>query len=218
MYSRHDLVWLTPDGWQSALEQAGPAERPALERWQREDWPAVVRRKDADALPSVVSAGVALPPEPGTGIKPRIALRVDGSCIARHSPPIAIAEAAAAAPSRWRPALEALARDAQELGLRAYGSLALQSITGLSYLTATSDIDLLLVPSTRAQLDAGLKLMTSACADLPLDGEVVFPSGDAVAWKEWRDAAAAGAKVLVKSQCSVRLSEPAALLDTLEAA
>jgi hypothetical protein len=39
----------------------------------------------------------------------------------------------------------------------------------------------------------------------------------AVAWKEWRDAAATGAKVLVKSMAAVRLAEPAALLATLEA-
>lgn len=215
MYSRHDLVWLTPDGWGAALTQARPVERPALERWQREDWPAIVRRRDADAPPSVVSAGVALPPERETGIKPRIALRLDASHIALHSPPLTIARIATAAPSHWRPALERLAEDAQGLDIRAYGSLALQSITRLPYLTPSSDIDLLFAPSTRAQLGTGFKLLTSACAQLPLDGEVVFPNGDAVAWKEWRDAAAGGARVLVKSQHAVRLADPAGLLDTL---
>jgi phosphoribosyl-dephospho-CoA transferase len=215
MYSRHDLVWLTPDGWQSALAQAKPVERPALERWQREDWPAIVRRRDADALPSVVSAGVALPPE--RGIKPRIALRLDASQIARHAPPLAIAQAATAAPSHWRAALKGLAEDAHELDLKVYGSLALQSITGLPYLTSSSDIDVLFAPSTRTQLATGLELLCRACAHLPLDGEVVFPNGDAVAWKEWRDAAAAGARVLVKSQHAVRLADPATLLDTVGA-
>lgn len=217
MYSRHDLVWLTPDGWGAALAQARPVERAALERWQREDWPAIVRRRDADAPSSVVSAGVALPPERETGIKPRIALRLDASHIARHSPPLSIAQIASAAPTHWRPALERLADDAHELELSAYGSLALQSITRLPYLTPTSDIDLLFAPSTRTQLGTGINLLTSACAQLPLDGEVVFPNGDAVAWKEWRDAVAGGARVLVKSQHAVRLAEPAALLDTLEA-
>jgi phosphoribosyl-dephospho-CoA transferase len=217
MYSRHDLVWLTPDGWQSALAQAKPAERQALERWQREDWPAVVRRRDADALPSVVSAGVALPPERDTGIKPRIALRVDASGIARRSPALPIAQVTTAAPPEWRVALDGLTENAHELELRAYGSLALQSITGLPYLTPSSDIDLLFAPATRAQLGTGIELLTAACGHLPLDGEVVFPNGDAVAWKEWRDAATMGAKVLVKSQYAVRLADPAALLNMLEA-
>jgi phosphoribosyl-dephospho-CoA transferase len=218
MYSRHDLVWLTPDGWQSALAQAKPAERPALERWQREDWPAIVRRRDADAPPSVVSVGVALPPERETGIKPRIALRIDASGISRHTPALPVARVAISAPPQWRPALHTLAGDAHELGLRVYGSLALQSVTGLPYLTASSDIDLLFAPGTPAQLDQGVEVLTAACAHLPLDGEVVFPNGDAVAWKEWRDAGGAGAKVLVKSQYAVRLADPAALLETLEAA
>jgi phosphoribosyl-dephospho-CoA transferase len=217
MTSRHDLVWLKPDGWQAALAQAEPAKRPSLERWQREDWPAIVRRRDADALPSIVSVGVALPPEPVTGIKPRVALRVNASDIARHSPPLAVAQVAALAPPQWRPALVALADDAHGLDLRVYGSLALQSITGLPYLTASSDIDLLFAPVTRAQLGTGLEILTAACAHLPLDGEIVFPNGDAVAWKEWRDAAAGAAKVLVKSQCAVRLADPVALLATLEA-
>jgi phosphoribosyl-dephospho-CoA transferase len=50
---------------------------------------------------------------------------------------------------------------------------------------------------------------------LPLDGEIIFPSGQAVAWKEWRNAAstAIGTRVLVKRIDCVLLAEPATLLD-----
>lgn len=218
MYRRHDLVWLTQDGWKAALVQAEPVWRDALERWQRANWPVTIRRKDADAQAGGIAAGVALPPNRETGAKPRIALRLPASSVARHSPPIPISRAAAAAPVQWQSALAALARDARELTLRAYGSLALQEVTGLPYLSDSSDIDLLFAPGSRAQLETGMALLGAACAHLPLDGELVFPNGDAVAWKEWRDAAAAGAKVLVKSQDAVRLANPAALLDMLEAA
>jgi phosphoribosyl-dephospho-CoA transferase len=47
---------------------------------------------------------------------------------------------------------------------------------------------------------------------LPLDGEIVFPSGDAVAWKEW----AGAERVLVKRASAVRLAPVAELLSTLE--
>lgn len=218
MYSRHDLVWLTPGGWQSALEQAEPVWHDALARWQREDWPAIVRRQDVDALASVVPVGVALPPDRATGVKPRIALRILATAIARHSTPIPIVQAVEAAPPRWQAALAAFAANTQDLNLKAYGSLALQAVTGQAYLTSSSDIDLLFAPASLSQLKCGIEKLSAACAHLPLDGEVVFPNGDAVAWKEWRDATAAGARVLVKSADTVRLANPAALLESLEAA
>jgi phosphoribosyl-dephospho-CoA transferase len=218
MYSRHDLVWLTPEAWDEALATVPAPLRPQLEHWRHSGWPAIVRRPDGGMPPDLVAIGIALPPERGTGIKPRVALCAPRAGIAGHASPLALCEAAAAAPDRWRDALLALAGQAPACGLRAYGSLALQALTSLPYLTPASDVDLLLVPASRQQLEQGIDLLSAHASGLPLDGEVVFPGGVAVAWKEWRDAAAAGAKVLVKSMAAVRLAEPAALLATLEAA
>ena len=214
MFSRHDLVWLTGDGWDAARESALPGHHAAIEQWRREDWPAIVRRADAGLAEGQVSLGIALPPGPD-GAKGRIALNIDKSDIARTSPALALAVAAEAAPESWRPALEALSAG---MSLRAYGSLAMQAITGQSYLTAASDIDLLFFPSDAAELRDGLALLARFAEVLPLDGEIVFPSGDAVAWKEWINAGAASARVLVKDACAVRLAQPAGLLMTLEAA
>jgi phosphoribosyl-dephospho-CoA transferase len=215
MYSRHDLVWLTPEGWDAALAAVPAATRAPLYQWRREDWPAIVRRPDPGAAAGMVAIGIALPPAPGTGIKPRVALQTPRTGIARHASPIALALAAAAAPAHWRGALLTLSTRAPACGLHTYGSLALQAITSLPYLTPASDIDLLLAPADRSQLDEGVELLSAHAASLPLDGEVVFPGGGAVAWREWRDAGTAGAKVLVKSMGAVRLAERAALLATL---
>jgi phosphoribosyl-dephospho-CoA transferase len=76
-----------------------------------------------------------------------------------------------------------------------------------------SDIDLLFFPANRNALDAGLALLERYSAVLPLDGEIVFPSGDAVAWKEWLNAD----RVMVKDAVTVRLAPTAALLATLDA-
>lgn len=217
MFSRHDLAWLSPDGWSAALARAQPAERDAIELWRREDWPAVVRRNDVGAEAGSVSLGIALPPD-AEGRKLRIALRARREHVARHAPPLPLADTLAAAPEAWRMGLAALAATTEGYCLRAYGSLALQAITGRRYLTNSSDIDLLLRPATVGQLGAGIHLLSSHAARLPLDGEVVFPSGDAVAWKEWRDARSGTARVLVKSLDAVRLADPAALVATLEAA
>jgi phosphoribosyl-dephospho-CoA transferase len=94
----------------------------------------------------------------------------------------------------------------------------MQAITGQSYLTPASDIDLLFVPADAASLRAGLALLEQYAALLPLDGEIVFPSGEAVAWKEWISAGRHDARVLVKDAGAVRLAPMAQLLATLEAA
>jgi phosphoribosyl-dephospho-CoA transferase len=218
MYSRHDLVWLCAEGWHAAAGRARPAELDAIAMWRREDWPAIVRRNDVGADPDTISLGIALPPDPVDGSKRRIALRAHRSHVARHAPPLPLAQVIASAPDEWRAGLEALDASPAGCGLRAYGSLALQAITARRYLTGRSDIDLLFRPTTLGQLGAGIDLLSSHAVHLPLDGELVFPPGDAVAWKEWRDAARRGARVLAKSIDAVRLLDPASLLATLEGA
>jgi phosphoribosyl-dephospho-CoA transferase len=84
--------------------------------------------------------------------------------------------------------------------------------------TATSDIDLLFFPRNSAQLYKGMDLFASHAKALPLDGEIIFPAGQAVAWKEWLAAmrASSACRVLVKEKHSVHLSTMDALLHTLE--
>ena len=214
MCSRHDLVWLTAQGWEAALRCALPGQHAGFEQWRREDWPAVVRRTDAGLAPEIVSLGIPLPPAPD-GVKGRIAFNAANGDVARHTAPLALAAAARAAPQRWQPALDTLMLG---MPLHAYGSLAMQAITGEIYLTAASDIDLLCYPSDARALRGALMLLESHAAVLPLDGEIVFPSGDAVAWKEWVGATRNQARVLVKGAGAVRLATTSSQLATLEAA
>jgi len=94
----------------------------------------------------------------------------------------------------------------------------MQSLTSLPYLSASSDIDLLFYPRDRNQLDEGLQLLRLYAKHLPLDGEIVFPSGRAVAWKEWADTSARpdAMRILAKSMQAVNLSPCASLLAELE--
>ncbi|WP_426175379.1 malonate decarboxylase holo-[acyl-carrier-protein] synthase [Massilia sp. TWR1-2-2] len=213
MFCRHDLVWLTGRGWDAAFAGAAAGQHAAFDQWRREDWPAVVRRADAGLAPQHVSLGIPLPPT-SDGVKGRIAFTVPTAHVARRIGALALDDAAAAAPPRWRQALNVLA---DSMPLRAYGSLAMQAATGLAYLTATSDIDLLFFPTDGNALRAGLALLERYAAVLPLDGEMVFPSGAAVSWKEWLSAGAVKARVLVKDAAGVRLAPMEQLLATLEA-
>lgn len=218
MYARHSLVWLTAAGWEAARAAAPPEHGAAIERWRDAGWPLVVRRRDPNAGDAELCLGLALPPDPLSGDKLRIALRAPLATVARGAPPLALKDVLAAAPEQWRRDLALLNEAGVGLNLRVYGSLALQTLTGLAYLRPTSDIDLLLAPLTEHQLRAGLALLRRYAEDLPLDGEIVFPNGDAVPWKEWLSAEASHARVLVKGRDGVHLAPLSALLATLRSA
>ena len=231
MPGRHALVWLSARGWetvQATTSTESVAVRDALARWRDADWPLVVRRRSPDepapvALQEPVAVGLALPPHPQTGVKPRIAAMVERADIRRQELPTQLANVLAAAPPQWRAGLLALHMESMEspLPIRVYGSLAWQSITGMPYLRGSSDIDLLVAPGTQRELALAIDLLQRHGGGLPLDGEIVFPSGAAVAWKEWRDVFAAQdsggarARVMVKTDDSVSLMTCAALLASL---
>lgn len=222
MLARHSLAWLTPEGWRQAEAACDAGCRDDIARWRQADWPTIVRRRDAHATDEQCAVGLALPPDPASGYKRRLALQALLAHVAKVLPPLAMKEAIATAPAPWRSPLADLDRAARKAGvpLRVYGSLALQALTGQSYLTASSDIDVLCYPVTREQLTAMLALLQATAAQVPLDGEIVFPSGQAVAWKEWlaADNGVTGVRVLVKDDRSVYLAKPSELRDTLEAA
>jgi phosphoribosyl-dephospho-CoA transferase len=211
MFSRHDLAWLTPAGWDAALAAAPHA---ALHQWRDHDWPAVVRRHEVGIAEDMICLGLPLPES--YGVRQRVALvsRVDH--IARRQAPLPLAAVLGAAPPAWLAGLVALQRATSSFDLRVYGSLAMACLTGQAYLRPESDIDLLLRPATAGELGAGIALLAEHAALLPLDGEIVFPTGEAVAWKEWLAADRSHARVLAKSRDAVRLVEPAHLLATLE--
>jgi phosphoribosyl-dephospho-CoA transferase len=200
MLARHNLVWLSETGWETAGYGRPELEQKAMRRWRDNAWPAVARRAersegsnvdtgDDDSSESAETAWLALslPPDPGSGSKPRVGFHVARCHVLRVSAPLMLNHALHAAPPAWQSGLRALDEEATAMGLRfhAFGSLAWQAVTGLQYLGPRSDIDLLWYPRTRHELDAGLSLLSSHAAALPLDGEIVFPDGNGVAWKEW---------------------------------
>ena len=221
---RHSLVWLTAPGWDQV--QASAAGEPvllreALARWRAADWPLVVRRRLPALAATALALGIALPPQAQTGVKPRIASVVEQRHVRRIQPPLQLSAVLTVAPAHWRAALSALLLEALDglPPLQVYGSLAWQTITGMHYLTSVSDIDLLVMPATRGELDACLDCLRRHAEVLPLDGEILFPDGAAVSWKEWLgvmrgNSAAASARVLVKRVDRVAMSDCSTLLAT----
>jgi phosphoribosyl-dephospho-CoA transferase len=220
MFARHDLVWLSDQGWHRARDTAPENCRDTVEMWRQADWPAIVRRADTDLLPGQLSVGIATPPGPSDRCKQRIGFRVPQSDVKKVLPPLSLAEINDVTPHRWRPFLTALDKEAAGAGLTVcvYGSVALQAVTRQRYITAASDIDVLLRPIAREQLYRGLDLLDLYAGSLPLDGEIVFPYGQAVAWKELSETLRAkkGSRVLVKEMRGVYLATTNTLLATMK--
>lgn len=135
-----------------------------------------------------------LPPSHG---KVRVALAVPRSAILSIAPLPLLSDAAASAPITWQPTLTALLSALPSL--RCYGSLAWQHVTGLRYISDTSDLDLFAECNDAAHADivAGTLLGVAATAYPSLDGEIAAPDGTAVQWREWGSGAAL---VMVKSR------------------
>jgi phosphoribosyl-dephospho-CoA transferase len=179
--------------WRTLLDSREDlAGEPLIAGWVDRGWPLVVRRFLPGEEPGL-PLGLPLPPAHG---KRRIALTLPRDALAARASPPLLRQAMGVAPAAWQPTLERLL--ALDVEIRIYGSLAWQFLTGLDYLTAHSDLDMLL-PMPRAADAARLITALGAieqAASMRLDGELVRSDGAGVNWREFQEGAA---EVLVKT-------------------
>jgi phosphoribosyl-dephospho-CoA transferase len=214
---RHDLVYLHPDAaFTTPCAAAGDPHWQAARDWIAAGRPLVAARQPAGGE---LLLGLSLPLALQ---RKRLSINVAPSAVAEVRPPIALDQCCPRLPVAQADVLRRLDAGASACGVRlgVFGSLAWESVSGESYRHAESDIDLICDIATLGQFDAQLLLLQRAAAELPcrLDGELRFPGGDAVAWREIatqrRDASA---QVLVKGEQDVALRPVQALLATLDA-
>ena len=176
---RQSLVTIDPAAWPQIV--AGQ-DQDILKDWAARGWPAIVRRPTCGDMGDAIPIGVPLPPSHG---KARIALTASSDAILSCAPPPLLRDAAGSAPLAWQATIAVLliARPS----LRCYGSLAWQHLTGLPYISETSDLDILAECGDAAEADelaaALAAIAPTACPKL--DGELVAPDGAAVQWREW---------------------------------
>lgn len=208
---RHQLVRLTSNGW--AGVQSGdrePLAQAALAHWAAHDLPLVVTRQCGGDSGGQIALGL---PAPTCWGRLRLALSVPAAALRDpHGFPAPAAITPLLAPE-VRGAWTALAERLATLGVapQVYGGHGWQAITGLRYLRDGSDLDLWLPVRDAAQADAVAAVLGDAAWRGPrLDGELGFPDGAAVAWREWRQWRAGQVEaVLVKRLDSVRLERDA---------
>ncbi|WLE58731.1 malonate decarboxylase holo-[acyl-carrier-protein] synthase [Burkholderia plantarii] len=231
---RHRVVRVAPDAWAGLAEPlvarlALPADDASVVReWAARGRPLMVRRAGpCDAGSPGVPLGLPLPPSMG---KRRIGVVAPVEAIVSSEAPPALAALRDAAPEAWRvtlDALDALARR-HRVGCRAFGSLAWQALTGLTYLSAGSDLDVLFeLPAGRP--DAGSSgsaggrealaalldgiAACDAAAPMRIDGELIRADGAGANWREWHAARGEHDEIVVKTAAEVVLMTPRAFLE-----
>lgn len=207
---RHSLVRVHARAWQAWLAaQSALQGEPVLRDWAARGWPLIARR----ALPGEaagVPLGLPLPPALG---KRRIAVTLPADAIESVFSLPSLRDAMAGAPLSWQATLHHLVGVAEDfqVEVRVFGSLAWQALTGLAYLGANSDLDLLWTLPARARLADLLATlaMIEAHAPMRLDGEFVRADGAGVNWRELH---AGAGEALVKTCGAARLEPVATFL------
>ena len=182
-FERHRLVYLDPARWDDTLG-AHPALQaiPVVVDWVAAGHPLIARRSICDDTAGLVPLGLPLPPSLG---KQRLAVAVPPDAILSDAPPPLLADAARDAPVAWQATIAALV--ALDPETQCFGSLAWAHLTGLPYLSETSDLDLVWQVSTAddAARHVAALMRINAEAPMRLDGEIVTPTGLAVQWREF---------------------------------
>ena len=194
---RNQLVWITPAAWQTIENQAWDAQAQSLlAHWRTQQWPLVVCRQRAELAPGQISLGL---PAPLAWSRRRLGLNVSADQINAEGRFPSLSEVAQKHP--WARAGQALEARLQQLGVQSqvYGSHGWQWLTSLPYLHASSDLSL---PVDSPATARSVARCLAKAPDLPrLDGELVFPDGSAVAWREWlKHQDGQTAQVLVKDR------------------
>jgi phosphoribosyl-dephospho-CoA transferase len=214
MLQRHDLLRAEPCAWDDMLRcHPGLADLPLVADWARLDRPVIVRRRMAGDCADGVPVALPLPPNCG---KRRLAFSFASGAAVVALPAVLLRDAATSAPSAWHPIVAALLELGEATGIspRVFGALLWQHATGLPYLTARSDLDLLWSVSderTAATLVEGL-LRLDVDGPVRVDGELELPDGAAVNWRELAQRGAdQGDEVLVKTMDGVAVRTRATL-------
>ena len=203
---RHDLISIKPSRWGNIVESHECLRStPLVAGWASGGWPVVARRPTSLETTGV-PVGLPLPPSAG---KRRLSFTISADDILSLALPLKLTSAAHVAPDEWLRTLAELDALACEhvLTIRVFGSLAWTAITGMNYLTSSSDLDVLIHVDADTDIDRLVEGITTIEASSPmrLDGELIRDDGGSVNWREFRSGSP---EVLLKSIRRVSLIEP----------
>lgn len=216
------LVWLTDGGWQAVEARDWDDEaRDLLTHWRAHRRSFVVGRQRPGVADDVLCLGL---PAPARWGRRRIALEAPLMAVAAVGDFPKLAEVAVggrAAKGGDDLSLAtrlsggvALAAALADLGAKArvYGSFGWQHMTGEACVRDGSDCDLRVEVPDLAIARSATRLLAAARLPCRIDGELAFPGGEAVAWREFAQGLDGTVpRVLVKSRQRLRLVDTAEL-------
>lgn len=203
---RNQLVWLHPGAWQEITARPWDDQaRSLLTHWAERQLPLVVARQREGTDPTHISLGL---PAPLQWERRKLALEARPEHVARtgHFPWLH----ALVQQGTWSEGVHVRARALRALGLQArvYGSHGWQSITGLACVHDASDLDLCFEAPDLHTAIALCKVLAELDHGMPLDGEIVFRQGGAVAWRELHQLVSGQVQqVLTRNRYALRLSD-----------
>lgn len=203
--TRNQLVWLDPLAWDQIEARHWDAQAQAiLAHWRAQRLPLVVCRQRPETLSDQLCVGL---PAPQQWSRRRLALtvRLDHLVVREEFP--ALLQVAQA--HQWRAAGLGLSAALAALGVQArvYGSYGWQWLTGLAYLHEASDLDLSMAVNSLEVASQVIQQLSSTALDCRIDGEIVFPQGQAIAWRELQQLLQGKtSQVLVKDRHTLRLA------------
>lgn len=187
---RHQLVQLSDEGWRLVCEQIedGPVGD-CLRHWAEHRLPLVVTRQRCANVPQVddhIALGLAAPAQ---WQRRRISISVPRIHVIGFTEFPRLDSLSWAWPTllgpKWRNLLDQLAP--LDTPTHVYGSWGWQLSTGLPYVHERSDVDLWFAVNDAKHADHVAEALDRHGQDENprIDGELVFPDGAAVAWREW---------------------------------
>ncbi len=183
---RHQIAWLSDDGWRQVLARGWEGDAPeCVQHWAAHRLPLVVTRQPESLAEGEVALALS---GPARWSRQRWMLPVPRTAIAYFDEFPLLDRIAAQLPGTARASAVALVQFLAQEGVtpRAYGSFGWQAMTGLVYTRAESDLDLWMSVGGSDEADAAVRCLAQWGGSVRLDGELVFPGGAAVAWREWQ--------------------------------
>ena len=158
---------------------------PMVAGWAGFGRPVMVRRHVAADPAGCLPAALPLPPAQG---KRRLSFSFPPDAHIIWWPPVLLRDVPHLVPAEWRPVISALLALGREIGTppRVFGAALWEYATGLAYLSATSDLDLLWQVADEQAATHLVATLRRIDADGPvqLDGELELPDGAGVNWRE----------------------------------
>lgn len=162
VFRRHAFVRLAENAWRDATPEGGDIE--VLQEWTARGRPLIIRRPCVSDDGQEVFLGLALPG------KRRMAFRVPVESVCTvELPPVWTGEEF----------------DCAGRVFRLYGSRAWETLTGLSYVTPESDLDLLVDIESPAEWESFLSSDFQLPEPPRVDLEVIFQADASFSWREY---------------------------------